>query len=90
MSGGGASSSPTGSPNKSETAIKAADEAAVSAGAMLAAAQAAGESPLEVFLTVMGPNARNLVSKLEDGDSRILEALKGKSIPDDTYSELTR
>ena len=84
-----ASRSPLESLNKIETNIKAADAALAKAGSMLS--PTAGDTPLEVFLTVMGLKSKDLVSKLELGDERFLEALKGRRGHggDDSFDELT-
>ena len=88
MSTGVASSSPQDCLNLIKTNITAAHAAIASAEQM--ASPASGDSPLEVFLTVMGVQARNIVSTLTLKDDRFLEASKGNKShrDDDLFAEL--
>ena len=88
MSTGVASSSPQDCLDLIKTNITAAHAAIASAEQM--ASPASGDSPLEVFLTVMGVQSRHIVSALTLKDDRYLEASKdNKSHRDDgSFAEL--
>ena len=72
--------------NLIKTNITAANAAITSAEMMTSSSS--GETPLERFLTVMGRNARTILSILTSRDDRYLEALNGnRSLrEDDAFS----